>query len=87
MNGWSLFALLALSSLFVPNARGIPLSDFYPYGLAAGDNSVGPTDDGSSGITTLRKFFPFYGKNFLKVMMPELPSSVGPTESSPAARP
>ena len=69
MNGWSLFALLALSSLFVPNARGIPLSDFYPYGLAAGDNSVGPTDDGSSGIITLDRVFPFYDNDHFTIVV------------------
>ena len=52
--------LLALTSL--SSVTAIPLDDFYPFGLAAGDTALPRTDDESSDPITLNREFPFYGR-------------------------
>ena len=52
--------LLALTSL--SSVTAIPLDDFYPFGLAAGDTALLSTDDESSEPITLNREFPFYGR-------------------------
>ena len=61
---WLLLALTTLSSI-----SAISLSDFYPFGTAAGDNEIPSTDDGSSELITLRHVFSFYeSDNFVIVV-------------------
>ena len=39
---------------------GVPLADFYPYGLDAGDSRLPPNDDESSPAVELSQPFPFF---------------------------
>ena len=39
---------------------GIPLANFYTFGTAAGDFSLGANDDGSSPAISLNVPFPFF---------------------------
>ena len=57
---------LALSSTRI---SAIPLDQFYPYGVGAGDSFLAPTDDGSSGVITLRRVFPFYGGHHFVIVV------------------
>ena len=50
-------------------ATSIPLADFYPFGLSAEDTLLPITDDGSSGIVTLRKIFPFYRRDHFTIVV------------------
>ena len=42
----------------------IPLEDFYPFGITAGDAAVGATLDGSSEQQTLDEPFLFFGSTY-----------------------
>ena len=59
-----LAVLLTCSSV-----SAIPLDQFYPFGVGAGDIVLPRTDDQPSGFFTLSRVFPFYGvDNFVIVV-------------------
>ena len=61
----SVVILLQLSSQTV---FGIPLSEFYPYGVDAGDFVLDRTLDGSSPLIQLNySVFPFYGQEYAQL--------------------
>lgn len=43
---------------------GYPLSQFYPFGLTAGDSSLPGNDDGSTSSILISVPFPFFGPSF-----------------------
>ena len=54
--------MLAVALLFcVSQVAAIPLANFYPFGTSAGDNTLGPTDDGRSPLIALNDQFLYFG--------------------------
>lgn len=51
---------LATYLLLTEGVTGIPLNEFYPFGVEAGDAFVPATDDGSSPAITLPRPFYFF---------------------------
>ena len=60
--GLDLMYLLATYLLLTEGVTGIPLNEFYPFGVEAGDTLVPRTDDGSSPAITLPRQFYFFGQ-------------------------
>ena len=56
--------LLTIFLLFSKFTFAIPLAEFYPFGLAAGDTVLNRTLDGSSPPITLPEPFMFFGNSF-----------------------
>ena len=52
--------LLATYFLLTEGVNGIPLNEFYPFGVEAGDTLVNRTDDGSSPAIILPRPFYFF---------------------------
>lgn len=64
MNSQSLL-VVALSSILLPTTvTGFPLSQFYPFGSAAGDSSLPANDDESTPSIPLAVRFPFFGSSY-----------------------
>ncbi|XP_065942667.1 uncharacterized protein [Magallana gigas] len=64
MNSQSLL-VVALSSIMLPTTvTGFPLSQFYPFGSAAGDSSLPANDDESTPSIPLAVRFPFFGSSY-----------------------
>lgn len=62
--------LLHIVVVLIPsNVSAIPLSQFYPFGTDTGDRTVGPTDDGSSEIISLKRVFPFYESDHFTIVV------------------
>jgi len=57
------WALLLLICEILQVGRGIPLSDFYPFGSNTNDFMVGPTLDGNI-LTILDQGFPFFNREY-----------------------
>ena len=56
---------LAILLLSCKGTYGIPLEDFYPFGVNAGDNVLERTLDGSSPLIDLSPMvFPFHGQEY-----------------------
>ena len=66
---WLSVALVVAAIKFV---SAIPLEDFYPFGFNAGGTVLNSTDDGSSGIVTLHRVFPFFGIDHLTVVVSQV---------------
>ena len=58
----AMFGLLLV--MCTPLGTAIPLSSFYSYGSAAGDNRLPTTDDGSSTVVSLPSSFLFFGTSY-----------------------
>ncbi len=63
------YVVLILLLVTANLATAILLSDFYPFGLNSGDTLLAITDNGSSGIVTPRRFFPFYGIDHFTIVV------------------
>ena len=64
-NRGKLLWLITTSFLVLVNdVAAIPLEQFYPFGLDAGDNLLNRTLDGSSSKISLPRPLPFFGKSF-----------------------
>ncbi|OWF50292.1 hypothetical protein KP79_PYT23936 [Mizuhopecten yessoensis] len=45
---------------FTKLSHGIPLAEFYPFGVSQGDSDFPKNDDGSSPVVTISTLFPFF---------------------------
>jgi len=52
---------LVLAVYCFPNVGGQSVSQLYPFGVAAGDQTLGPSDEGSSSEINLTTPFIFFG--------------------------
>ena len=52
---------LFLAVCCFPHVGGLSVSQLYPFGVAAGDQTLGPSDEGSSSVITLATPFTFFG--------------------------
>jgi len=52
---------LVLAVYCFPNAGGQSVSQLYPFGVAAGDQTLERSDEGSSSVITLATPFTFFG--------------------------
>ncbi len=55
-----LLLLTLCNCLLLQSVAGIPLSDFYPFGVVAGDLELPPNDDGSTAPIALSIVLPFF---------------------------
>nr|XP_034326973.1 uncharacterized protein LOC105329357 isoform X6 [Crassostrea gigas] len=60
----SLFVVASSSIMLSIKVFGYPLSQFYPFGLTAGDSSLPANDDGSTSSIPISVPFPFFGPSF-----------------------
>ena len=65
-------AWLALCLLTVHRARGVPVSEFYPFGAAAGDQMLDRSNDGSSQEIVLETPFVLFGQAADKLFVREM---------------
>ena len=64
-------AWLALYLSTVRHARGVPVSEFYPFGAAAGDQMLDRSNDGSSQEIVLAAPFVLFGQAADKLFVRE----------------
>lgn len=62
-------ASFLLVILTLQGVDAIPLDDFYPFGVDAGDNLVPPTLDLPAGSLVLSSAFPFYEMDHFEVFV------------------
>ena len=72
-----MFIALAVLFLSCKESYSIPLEDFYPFGVNAGDNVLERTLDGSSPLIDLTPaVFPFHGQEYTQLFVSISPFTI-----------
>lgn len=65
----SLFVVASSYIMLSIKVFGYPLSQFYPFGLTAGDSSLPGNDDGSTSSILISVPFPFFGPSYRFILV------------------